>query len=88
MNHQKRGRGTAALFMLAVFAGGFVTAAVIAKIAGVRFGFRLWPLVACVDVFAYATIGFFQTTGKIEVFYGVCSIAAAVCCIVQMAILF
>lgn len=88
MKDRKRGRCAAALVMLAVFGSGFVVAAIAAGLAGSRFGLRLWPLVACVDVFAYATVGFFQTTGKIEVFYGVCSIAAMVCCIVQLAILF
>lgn len=76
------------LILLAVLLSGFLVAFLVAKVNGASFGFYTWPLIACTDVFVFTTIGFFQTEGKIEKIYGLCSIASAACVIVQMAVLF
>lgn len=77
-----------ALFLALVFLSGPSAAFLAAKINGARFGFYLWPLMACVDLFVFATAGFFASEGKAEALYGACSIAGVVCLIAQLAILF
>lgn len=47
----------------------------------------LLPLAACIVVFLFSTAGFFANTKEKEMVYGACSIASAVCVIVQLAIL-
>ena len=46
------------------------------------------PLLWCVCLFIFTTIGFFKTNGGIEILYGACSIGSVVCAIVQLAIAF
>lgn len=76
------------LYLLGVLLSGVLVATIIAAINGMRLGFYTWPIVLCVDVFLFSTVGFFSTTGSKEVLYGVCSILSIACGIVQMAILF
>ncbi len=80
------GKGVAG--MLLGMASGFLFAAVVVALLHRTFGFYLWPLIACVDMFTFATMGFFLTKGKKELLYGVCSILAADCVVVQLAIIF
>lgn len=88
MRENIRKYGSVILFLLGVLVCGATGAALAARLAGVHFSLRLWPLIACIDVFVFATVGFFKTTGRIEILYGVCSIASVACTIVQLAILF
>ena len=67
---------------------GIAFAWLIVTINHASFGFYLWPIVAGVEVFVYSTIGFFMTEGKHELIYGICSIAAAACVIVQLGLNF
>lgn len=76
------------LFGLVIFFCGFAAAFLAAAINGVRFGLYLWPLILCVDLFLFSTAGYFSTEGRVEKLYGACSIAGAVCAIVQLGILF
>ena len=46
------------------------------------------PLLLCVSLFIFTTIGFFKTSGKNELLYGACSIGGIACAIVQLAIVF
>lgn len=87
---EKRGKrwGLVLFFWLGVFLSGIAAAALAAWLNGIRFGLYTWPLIACVDMFTFTTAGFFCTDEKAELLYGTCSIASAVCAIVQLAILF
>lgn len=67
---------------------GFLFAFVAGSVNHMRFGLYLWPLIVSVDAFAVSTWGFFLTEEKCEIVYGFCSIATAVCTIVQLALLF
>lgn len=69
-------------------ASGFLFAALVVALLQKPFGFYLWPLIAAVDFFTFATMGFFLTKGKKEMLYGVCSLLAADCVVVQLAIIF
>ena len=53
-----------------------------------KYGISVLPLLLSVCMFVIFTMGFFLTTGKKEVFYGVCSIAGAAAAVVQAAFLF
>lgn len=76
------------LAAVAIAGSGFLAAFLACQVNGVPFGFFVWPLIGCVDIFAFSTVGFFSTEGKTEVLYGFCSIAGAACAVVQLAILF
>lgn len=51
-------------------------------------GICLLPFLASVGMFLAGTLGFFLTEGKKEALYGACSIAAAACALVQLALIF
>lgn len=53
-----------------------------------KYEISVLPLLLSVCMFVISTMGFFLTTGKKEVFYGVCSIAGAAAAVVQAAFLF
>lgn len=76
------------LTFLGILLAGVLVAFLACRMNGVHFGAFTWPLIVCVDLFAFTTMGFFSTEGRTEVLYGTCSIAAAACTIVQLAILF
>lgn len=76
------------LISMGILLLGVIVAFLVCRMNQVRFGAFTWPLIACVDLFAFTTIGFFSTEGRTEVLYGACSIVAAACSIVQLAILF
>ena len=75
------------LLLLILFSGVFASA-FLCFLNDRRFDFYLWPVIACIDVFVFTTIGFFQTEGKKEIAYGICSVISAACTILQMAIFF
>ena len=76
------------IYLVGVLLSGVLVAVLVAGINGMRFGFYTWPIVLCVDVFVFSTVGFFTTAGRKEVLYGACSIASIACAILQLAILF
>lgn len=76
------------LVIPAAIASGFLFAFLLSLYNKVDFGIYLWPLILSVAVFAFSTTGFFAVEGKPELLYGFCSMAAAACAIVQMALLF
>lgn len=76
------------IFLAGVFCSGIFAALLAAKVNGCLFGLYTWPLIASVDLFVFTTAGFFTSEGKEEILYGGCSIAGAVCTMVQLAILF
>lgn len=76
------------VYLAGVLLSGVLVAVLVAAINGMRFGFYTWPIVLCVDVFVFTTVGFFMTTDRKEVLYGACSIASIACIILQLAILF
>lgn len=76
------------VYLVGVLLSGVLVAAFVAAINGMRLGFYTWPIVLCVDVFVFSTVGFFTTTGSKEVLYGACSIVSIACAIVQLAILY
>lgn len=76
------------LFFAIVFCSGVVAAFVACRVNGEPFGVYLWPVIACVDGFVLAAVGFFHTEGKREILYGACSAACLFCGIVQLALIF
>lgn len=86
MQHIKTGL-VKVLFLAGVLFIGAALSFLTAGIKGIHFGFYLWPFAACVSLFAFTATGFFMTEGKTELLFGTCSIASAVCIIVQLAIL-
>ena len=46
------------------------------------------PLLLCVSLFIFTTIGFSKTSGRTEILYGACSIGSVACAIVQLVIAF
>ena len=67
---------------------GVGVTALTARINRAEFGIYLLPFMLSVSVFIFSTLGFFLTEGKMEMLYGVCSIAGAACAIVQLALIF
>lgn len=80
--------GRAVAGVLLGTASGFLFAAAVVTLLHRTFGFYLWPLIVCVDLFTFSTMGFFLTKGKKELLYGVGSLLAADCVVVQLAIIF
>lgn len=78
--------GSPALLLTCTLLCGGLAAALAAWAGGVSFGFSLFPLMLCVDLFVFSTVGFFLTDGKKELVYGACSIVSAACAVVQMGI--
>ena len=79
--------GIRILFFLGVFLCGILAVCAVAWLGGMRPGWHLLPLAACVDGFVFSTVCFFSTGGRRELLYGACSIACAACAIVQLGIL-
>ncbi len=46
------------------------------------------PLILCICMFLFTTVGFYKTDEKTEILYGVCSIGSVICGILQLAIIF
>lgn len=86
MEKERMGKSMAGVIL--GITSGFLFAAVAVALLQKPFGFYLWPLIAGVDFFTFATMGFFLTKGKKELLYGVCSLLAADCVVVQLAIIF
>ena len=80
--------GIRILFLLGVLLCGLLAACAVARTGGMRLGWHLLPLAACVDGFVFSTVCFFSTNGRREVLYGACSAACAACTVVQLGILF
>ena len=76
------------ILLIALFAVGFVGAWILCRVNHVGFGTYLWPIILCVALFAFTSVGFFMTVGKAEKIYGLCSIASAACLLAQIAIIF
>lgn len=76
------------LLLAAMFCSGILAVWLLCLLNGMNFGFYTWPLVVCVDVFVFSTVGFFCTEGNAEVIYGACSILSALCALIQMALIF
>lgn len=88
---EKQGAGrifAGILAILGLLLSGFLFALAAAFLNGRQFGPYLWSLIVSVDMFSFATAGFFLTEGKKELLYGACSILAADCIILQLWILF
>lgn len=73
------------LFFAAVLCSGVAAALVLCAAGGRAPGVYLLPFAVCVDGFVLAAVGFFQTEGKSEVLYGICSAVCLFCAIVQAA---
>lgn len=49
---------------------------------------KIIPLIVCVYIFIFTTIGFFRVSEKIEKVYVMCIVLSAVCTVFQLAIIF